>query len=378
MVNQTGLQGEIYYSTEVKLTKDNYLEKGTKNIIPKGTNAGNYKVYYYAPGNENYNAKSDSVDVTIAQYSLKDAIIETVGSQIFTGSAITPKPEVKVNIPSEQNKTKLVEGRDFEYSYKDNTAVGTATITITGKGNYKDSKPITFNIENKKQIKVSKTDYTGTYDGKSHTFTFNVTEPTSGYNVYYKVGTTSLNENNYTDGTTEEKPTRKDAGTTIVQWYIHTTNAQYADTNGSIEITINPKSIDVTADNKTKKYEEENPTLTATAGETGITGETAKIAGALKTTATKTSNVGTYVIGNDNVKLTDNGTFKASNYEMNFINGTLTITAAGEGGDGDGDGFDDEFGFEYSYGDNINAGTNAGSIKQLLLKMIQIIQKQKL
>ena len=378
LVNQTGLQGDIYYSTEVELTKDNYLKEGTKNTIPKGTNAGDYKVYYYAPGNENYNAKSDSVDVTIAQYSLKDAIIETVGSQIFTGSAITPKPEVKVNIPSEQNKTKLVEGRDFEYSYKDNTAVGTATITITGKGNYKDSKPITFNIENKKQIKVSKTDYTGTYDGKSHTFTFNVTEPTSGYNVYYKVGTTPLNENNYTDGTTEEKPTRKDAGTTIVQWYIHTTNAQYADTNGSIEITINPKSIDVTADNKTKKYGEENPTLTATAGETGITGETAKIAGALKTTATKTSNVGTYVIGNDNVKLTDNGTFKASNYEMNFINGTLTITAAGEGGDGDGDGFDDEFGFEYSYGDNINAGTNAGSIKQLLLKMIQIIQKQKL
>ena len=328
LVNQTGLQGDIYYSTEVELTKDNYLKEGTKNTIPKGTNAGDYKVYYYAPGNENYNAKSDSVDVTIAQYSLKDAIIETVGSQIFTGSAITPKPEVKVNIPSEQNKTTLVEGRDFEYSYKDNTAVGTATITITGKGNYKDSKPITFNIENKKQIKVSKTDYTGTYDGKSHTFTFNVTEPTSGYNVYYKVGTTPLNENNYTDGTTEEKPTRKDAGTTIVQWYIHTTNAQYADTNGSIEITINPKSIDVTADNKTKKYEEENPTLTATAGETGITGETAKIAGALKTTATKTSNVGTYVIGNDNVKLTDNGTFKASNYEMNFINGTLTITKA--------------------------------------------------
>ena len=126
----------------------------------------------------------------------------------------------------------------------------------------------------------------------------------------------------------------------------------------------------------TKEYGEENPTLTATAGETGITGETAKIAGALKTTATKTSNVGTYVIGNDNVKLIDNGTFKASNYEMNFINGTLTITAAG--GEGDGDGFDDEFGFEYSYGDNINAGTNAGSIKQLLLKMIQIIQKQKL
>ena len=328
LVNQTGLQGDIYYSTEVELTKDNYLKEGTKNTIPKGTNAGDYKVYYYAPGNENYNAKSDSVDVTIAQYSLKDAIIETVGSQIFTGSAITPKPEVKVNIPSEQNKTKLVEGTDFDYSYKDNTAVGTATITITGKGNYKDSKPITFNIENKKQIKVSKTDYTGTYDGKSHTFTFNVTEPTSGYNVYYKVGTTPLNENNYTDGTTEEKPTRKDAGTTIVQWYIHTTNAQYADTNGSIEITINPKSIDVTADNKTKKYEEENPTLTATAGETGITGETAKIAGALKTTATKTSNVGTYVIGNDNVKLTDNGTFKASNYEMNFINGTLTITKA--------------------------------------------------
>ena len=64
---------------------------------------------------------------------------------------------------------------------------------------------------------------------------------------------------------------------------------------------------------------DQNVTIKSTVSGTGYT---------LKTTATKTSNVGTYVIGNDNVKLTDNGTFKASNYEMNFINGTLTITKA--------------------------------------------------
>ncbi len=328
LVNQTGLQGDIYYSVGTKLTSDNYTTEGTKNTIPSRTNAGDYKVYYYAPGNNNYNAKSDSVDVTIEKYSLENAIIAEIAPQVHTGSAITPEPEVKVNIPSEQNKTTIVKGTDFDYSYSNNTEVGTATITITGKGNYKDSKSITFQIIDKTPVVTNVTGYTGTYDGEEHTFNFEVSNPTSGCTVYYKEGTTPLTPSNYTQGTSQDKPTRTDAGTTTVQWYVHTENQFYADTNGSVTITINPKPIEVRAENKTKKYGEENPALTAVVGETGIQGETAKITGTPSTTAGKTSDVGVYVIGKGEVKLTNNDSFKANNYTIDFKNGTLTITQA--------------------------------------------------
>ena len=40
----------------------------------------------------------------------------------------------------------LVEGTDYKVSYSNNYNVGTATVYITGYGNYVGSKKITFNI----------------------------------------------------------------------------------------------------------------------------------------------------------------------------------------------------------------------------------------
>ena len=44
------------------------------------------------------------------------------------------------------NGKKLKEGTGFTVKYKNNTKPGTATVTVTGKGNYKGSAKATFKI----------------------------------------------------------------------------------------------------------------------------------------------------------------------------------------------------------------------------------------
>ena len=97
-----------------------------------------------------------------------------------------------------------------------------------------------------KQIVVNKADmtlttgnYTGAYDGNSHSITLNVTVPSSGAKVYYST-TTELTSSNYTNTSVASttKPTQTNAGTTTVYWYVESNNANYNDKWGSNTITI--------------------------------------------------------------------------------------------------------------------------------------------
>lgn len=58
----------------------------------------------------------------------------------FTGSPVEPVPTVRVN------GTTLVKDTDFTVSYANNNAVGTASLTVTGKGGYTGSKTVRFSI----------------------------------------------------------------------------------------------------------------------------------------------------------------------------------------------------------------------------------------
>ncbi len=58
----------------------------------------------------------------------------------YDGSAKTPEPEVKDGL------TVLTKGVDYTLSYADNTAAGTATLTVTGMGNYTGTQNKTFTI----------------------------------------------------------------------------------------------------------------------------------------------------------------------------------------------------------------------------------------
>ena len=69
MVSTTGVQGTIYYSVGTALTESNYLSAGSVTVpTSKGRNAGDYNVYYFVKGNDNYKDASNStspVKVTI-------------------------------------------------------------------------------------------------------------------------------------------------------------------------------------------------------------------------------------------------------------------------------------------------------------------------
>ena len=110
--------------------------------IPTATDAGTYTVYYKVAGDANHNDVSGSIEVTISPKPVtNDNITVTIPSQTWTGSELTPV--ITVN---DGEKT-LTLGTDYEVAYSNNFNVGTATATITGKGNYSDSKEATFNID---------------------------------------------------------------------------------------------------------------------------------------------------------------------------------------------------------------------------------------
>ncbi len=61
-------------------------------------------------------------------------------SYVYTGSAVNPVPTVK------QGNVTLTAGTDYTVAYSNNVNVGTATVTVTGKGNYSGTKTANFTI----------------------------------------------------------------------------------------------------------------------------------------------------------------------------------------------------------------------------------------
>ncbi len=72
--------------------------------------------------------------------SLKKCTITGIKDAVYTGKAIKPAPVVKYK------GKELVKGTDYTVKYSANKAVGTATVTVTGKGKYGESVKKTFNI----------------------------------------------------------------------------------------------------------------------------------------------------------------------------------------------------------------------------------------
>ena len=65
----------------------------------------------------------------------------------YTGQACTPKVTLTYNAyNSNQKVMKLTEGTDYTVTYKNNVNVGTATVVVTGKGNFTGTRLIDFTI----------------------------------------------------------------------------------------------------------------------------------------------------------------------------------------------------------------------------------------
>ena len=83
-------------------------------------------------------------------------------SAVYTGKAI--KPSVKSVV---LNGKTLKAGADYTVAYKNNVKAGTATVVVTGKGNYAGAKSATFKIKPASVTAVALKKTSATYAGKA-------------------------------------------------------------------------------------------------------------------------------------------------------------------------------------------------------------------
>ena len=187
---------------------------------------------------------------TIDQAEVYYAAVAAISAQQYTGSALTPKPTITLG-------GRTLTTSDYSISYKNNTNVGTATVTITGKGNYKGTKETTFKINAKtlpSNPVLSVTSYT--YDGKAKTpgvmvkdgtkTLVNGTDYTVKYSNNVNVGTATVTvtgKGNYTGSksTINAAPVGKSIASATV-----TTSQMIRNANGNVivpSITVKYGSI---------------------------------------------------------------------------------------------------------------------------------------
>ncbi|MBR1384178.1 MAG: leucine-rich repeat protein [Ruminococcus sp.] len=115
------------------------LTKGTDYDVSYSNNTNVGTATVTVTGKGSY-AGTNSATFSITALNLSNATIGAIADQTYTGSALTPAPTVKYG-----SKT-LTAGTDYTVSYSNNTNAGTATVTVTGKGNYTGTKQATFKI----------------------------------------------------------------------------------------------------------------------------------------------------------------------------------------------------------------------------------------
>lgn len=93
-------------------------------------------------GSQNMAAQAETKQVFIRQAGIGRADVAVEGKSFtYTGSPITPAVSVTL-----KNGTQLIKGTDYTLAYTDHTNAGTATVTVTGIGNYIGTAKKTFVI----------------------------------------------------------------------------------------------------------------------------------------------------------------------------------------------------------------------------------------
>lgn len=103
--------------------------------------------------------------------------ISKIADQKCTGTAITPPVVVKYK------NTVLRENANYSVQYKNNIEVGTASVIITGLGNYKGTKCVNFKI--KPMAKISDAGFTMTFDPATPVYNGTPVKPVS-YTALYQ------------------------------------------------------------------------------------------------------------------------------------------------------------------------------------------------
>ena len=240
-------------------------------------------------------------------------------SKVYDGTALT-KEEVTVTGDG------FVEGEGAAYSqFASITEVGstnnTFTYTLT-EGTKAENYDITvvegvLTVNKHTDAKLEATGYTGVYDGQLH----------DGVTDKAVVGGVEGDEWTYTysiDGENfvEEMPQYQDVGTYTV--YVKASNPNYEGDalTTTVPVVITPATIVVTADDHTIATGDPDPELTYQVS-TPVATETPAFDGVL--VREEGNAKGEYAIEQGTLVLVDGEGFKASNYVLEYVPGTLTI-----------------------------------------------------
>lgn len=117
----------------------------TYNSSDAPKDAGTYKVTYKVPDSNDTYTGEETYTFTISPKAVTADMIGAIADETYTGNDITPQPVVT------DGNTILTSGADFDFGYDKNINAGkdTATLTITGKGNYTGTASRTFTISSK-------------------------------------------------------------------------------------------------------------------------------------------------------------------------------------------------------------------------------------
>jgi gliding motility-associated-like protein len=108
-------------------------------VYTSNTNLGTATVTITGAGN--YSGTKTQTFAIVAKVA-STLTIDAIANQTYTGAALTPAIVVK------DDATTLTLGIHYSVAYTANTELGTATVTITGMGNYTGTKTQTFGITN--------------------------------------------------------------------------------------------------------------------------------------------------------------------------------------------------------------------------------------
>ena len=104
---------------------------GTYTITPSGYTSDNYAITF-ANGT-----------LTVGTKALENGFIATISSLVYNGQAQEPAPVLTFH------EMTLAAGTDYTVAYSNNTNAGTATVTVTGQGNYSGQATKNFTITQK-------------------------------------------------------------------------------------------------------------------------------------------------------------------------------------------------------------------------------------
>lgn len=129
--------GVIKYSSSNEDVATVDADTGAVTVVGVGTTT----IKAHTDGTATYLPADARYELTVKAKDVSGATIEEIEAQTYTGNELKPKLVVK------DGGTTLNEGTDYDVVYTDNVFPGTATATVTFKGNYTGTAKKTFEIQ---------------------------------------------------------------------------------------------------------------------------------------------------------------------------------------------------------------------------------------